>query len=134
MLSDECYCEFTWAGRPRSILEHGTDGVVAVHSLSKRSNLAGVRVGFYAGDPELVGYLTDLRRHAGLMVPGPVQAGAAAALGDDAHVEEQRTRYLERLEFLASVLSSVGCPAAAPRGRLLPLGRRARRRWATAGP
>lgn len=116
VLSDECYCEFTWAGRPRSILEHGTEGVVAVHSLSKRSNLAGVRCGFYAGDPELVGYLTDLRRHAGLMVPGPVQAGAAAALGDDAHVEEQRARYLERLEFLASVLSSVGCPATLPEG------------------
>jgi aspartate/methionine/tyrosine aminotransferase len=105
VLSDECYCEYTWAGRPRSILEHGPDGVLAVHSLSKRSNLAGVRCGFYAGDPELVTYLTDMRRHAGLMVPGPVQAGAAAALGDDAHVKEQRARYLERLEFLASVLS-----------------------------
>ncbi|HXR53695.1 MAG TPA: aminotransferase class I/II-fold pyridoxal phosphate-dependent enzyme [Acidimicrobiales bacterium] len=116
VLSDECYGEYTWAGRPRSILEHGTDGVLAVHSLSKRSNLAGVRAGFYAGDPALVTYLTDLRRHAGLMVPGPVQAGAAAALGDDAHVEEQRARYLERLEFLASVLSSAGCPAGLPEG------------------
>jgi aspartate/methionine/tyrosine aminotransferase len=116
VLSDECYCEFTWAGRPRSILEHGLDGVMAVHSLSKRSNLAGVRCGFYAGDPELVGYLTDLRRHAGLMVPGPVQAAGAAALGDDAHVEDQRARYLERLEFLAAVLSSAGCPATLPEG------------------
>jgi aspartate/methionine/tyrosine aminotransferase len=116
VLSDECYCEYTWAGRPRSILEHGPDGVLAVHSLSKRSNLAGVRCGFYAGDPELVTYLTDMRRHAGLMVPGPVQAGAAAALGDDAHVKEQRARYLERLEFVASVLSSAGYPAEPPEG------------------
>ena len=116
VLSDECYCEYTWAGRPRSILEHGPDGVLAVHSLSKRSNLAGVRCGFYAGDPELVTYLSDMRRHAGLMVPGPVQAGAAAALGDDAHVKEQRARYLERLEFVASVLSSAGYPAEPPEG------------------
>lgn len=116
VLSDECYCEFTWSGRPRSILEHGTEGVLAVHSLSKRSNLAGVRCGFYAGDPALVSYLSDLRRHAGLMVPGPVQAGAAAALGDDAHVDEQRARYRERLAFLAQVFASVGCPVELPEG------------------
>jgi aspartate/methionine/tyrosine aminotransferase len=53
VFSDECYAEFTWDGPPRTILEHGSDGLVAVHSLSKRSNLAGVRVGFYAGDPAL---------------------------------------------------------------------------------
>jgi aspartate/methionine/tyrosine aminotransferase len=78
------------------VLEHGFDGVVAVHSLSKRSNLAGVRVGFFAGDPELVEFLALVRRHAGLMVPGPAQAAAAVALADDAHVEVQRGRYLER--------------------------------------
>ena len=50
VFSDECYVEFTWDGPARTILEHGLDGVVAVHSLSKRSNLAGLRVGFYAGD------------------------------------------------------------------------------------
>ena len=54
--SDECYAEFTWAGRPRSILEHGLDGVLAVHSISKRSNLAGVRAGFYAGDADIVAF------------------------------------------------------------------------------
>ncbi len=90
VLSDECYAEFTWDGPPRTILESGSHGVVAVHSLSKRSNLAGVRAGFYAGDPDLVTYLLDVRRHAGLMVPGPVQAGAVVALDDDAHVDEQR--------------------------------------------
>ncbi|HEV2361988.1 MAG TPA: aminotransferase class I/II-fold pyridoxal phosphate-dependent enzyme, partial [Acidimicrobiales bacterium] len=57
VFSDECYAEFTWADKARTILEEGTDGVVAVHSLSKRSNLAGMRVGFFAGDPELVHYL-----------------------------------------------------------------------------
>jgi succinyldiaminopimelate transaminase len=116
VFSDECYAEFTWAGPPRSVLEHGFDGVMAVHSLSKRSNLAGVRVGFFAGDPELVEFLALVRRHAGLMVPGPAQAAAAVALADDAHVEVQRGRYLERLTFLADVLTRWGCPTDLPEG------------------
>ena len=116
VLSDECYAEFTWDGPPRSVLESGVEGVVAVHSLSKRSNLAGVRAGFYAGDPELVTYLLDVRRHAGLMVPGPVQAGAVVALEDDVHVDDQRKRYDERLRFLAGVLSDAGFPVALPAG------------------
>ncbi len=116
VLSDECYAEFTWDGPPRTILESGSDGVVAVHSLSKRSNLAGVRAGFYAGDPDLVTYLLDVRRHAGLMVPGPVQVGAVVALDDDAHVDVQRKRYDERLRFLAGVLADAGLPVDLPAG------------------
>jgi succinyldiaminopimelate transaminase len=116
VFSDECYAEFTWDGPPRSVLESGNEGVVAVHSLSKRSNLAGVRAGFYAGDPGLVTYLLDVRRHAGLMVPGPVQAGAVVALDDDVHVDEQRARYLDRLEFLADALTLAGLPVAVPAG------------------
>jgi succinyldiaminopimelate transaminase len=116
VFSDECYAEFTWNGRPRSVLQHGFDGVVAVHSLSKRSNLAGVRVGFFAGDPELVEFLRAVRQHAGLMVPGPAQAAGAVALADDAHVVEQRGRYLERLTFLAGVLGDYGCPVELPAG------------------
>ena len=116
VFSDECYAEFTWDGPPRSVLQCGPDGVVAVHSLSKRSNLAGVRAGFYAGDAELVGYLLDVRRHGGLMVPGPVQAGAVAAFDDDAHVTEQRKRYRKRLVFLAEVFGTVGLPTMTPAG------------------
>lgn len=104
VFSDECYIEFTWNGAPRTILEHGTDGVVAVHSLSKRSNLAGVRVGFYAGDGDLVHYLREIRKHAGMMVPGPAQAAAAVALADQDHVVVQRGRYRHRLELLAEVI------------------------------
>ena len=104
VFSDECYAEFTWTGSPRSILEHGHEGVVAVHSLSKRSNLAGLRVGFYAGDPDLVWYLQEVRKHVGMMVPGPAQAAAVAALDDDEHVDVQRRRYWSRLEQLADVL------------------------------
>lgn len=116
VFSDECYAEFTWQGEPRSILQHGADGVMAVHSLSKRSNLAGVRVGFYAGDPELVEYLQEVRKHAGLMVPGPAQAAGVAALADDGHVADQRRRYQNRLARVAEVLGEwsgieIGQPA-----------------------
>jgi aspartate/methionine/tyrosine aminotransferase len=116
VLSDECYAEFTWDGPPRTILEHGTHGVLAVHSLSKRSNLAGVRAGFYAGDGELVHYLSEVRKHAGCMVPGPVQAAAVAAWGDQAHVDSQRERYRTRLELVAEVLGRHGIHAAIPGG------------------
>lgn len=116
VFSDECYIEFTWSGPPRSILEHGADGVVAVHSLSKRSNLAGARAGFYAGDADLVGYLSELRKHAGFMVPGPVQAAAVAAWGDDEHVDRQRAEYRFRLERLRDLLGAWGVDAPLPDG------------------
>lgn len=116
VFSDECYVEFTWDGPPRTILEHGTEGVVAVHSLSKRSNLAGVRVGFYAGDAEIVHFLREVRKHAGFMVPGPAQAAGSAALGDQAHVDEQRARYWSRLERMARVVGALGVEAALPKG------------------
>src|SRR5206468_5960166 len=107
VLSDECYAEFTWhAEGPTTILRSGVDGVLAVHSLSKRDNFAGARIGFYAGDPELVHYLREVRKHVGFMPPGPVQSAAVLALDDDAHVEQQRARYLNRLQVLADLLRS----------------------------
>ncbi len=116
VLSDECYVEFTWNGPPRTILEHGADGVLAVHSLSKRSNLAGARAGVYAGDPDLVRYLSEVRKHAGFMVPGPVQAAAIAAWADDGHVDEQRERYRARLEAMSLALGKAGIDAPLPAG------------------
>ncbi len=124
VFSDECYVEFTWSGQPaipdvdpgRTILEHGSDGVVALHSLSKRSNLAGLRVGFYAGDADLVSYLSEVRKHAGLMVPGPAQAAGVAALADQVHVRDQRERYLRRLEQMAQILGHMDLPAQLPEG------------------
>ncbi len=106
VFSDECYVEFTWNGPGRSVLEHGLDGVVAVHSLSKRSNLAGARVGFYAGDPELVRYLQEVRKHVGMMVPGPAQAAGVVAFDDDDHVAAQRQRYLARLRRMGEIVGS----------------------------
>lgn len=124
VLSDECYVEFTWAGEVpegrtqpgRTILEHGTEGVLAVHSLSKRSNLAGVRAGFYAGDAGLVHWLREIRKHAGNMVPGPVQAAAVAAFDDDAHVDAQREIYWRRLTVMADVLRACGFDVDLPGG------------------
>lgn len=116
VFSDECYADFTWDGPPRSILEHGIDGVVAVHSLSKRSNFAGARVGFFAGDSDLVHFLAEVRKHSGLMVPGPVQDGAIAAYGDEDHVERQRKIYCSRLEMMRDILNSADFQVAMPRG------------------
>jgi succinyldiaminopimelate transaminase len=116
VLSDECYAEFTWSGGPRTILEHGTEGVLAVHSLSKRSNLAGMRAGFYAGDADLVHYLAEVRKHAGFMVPGPVQAAAVVAWADQGHVDEQRARYLARLRRCRDLLAGIGVPVDLPDG------------------
>ena len=117
VFSDECYAEYTWQGMPTTILASGSDGVMAVHSLSKRSNLAGARAGFYAGDDGLVHYLQEVRKHAGFMVPGPVQAAAAVALGDDEHVDAQRARYLERMTRMAEILTAwTGIPVRLPAG------------------
>jgi succinyldiaminopimelate transaminase len=123
VLSDECYIEFTWGEPPEgrfragsTIVADGLDGVLALHSLSKRSNFAGGRFGFYAGDPDLVHFISEIRKHAGFMVPGPVQHGAIAALDDDEHVDAQRQRYWQRLEFMAGVLRGVGLDVELPAG------------------
>jgi aspartate/methionine/tyrosine aminotransferase len=79
-----------------------------VHSLSKRSNLAGYRAGFVTGDPSLVAELLEVRKHAGMMVPAPVQAAMAAALSDDAHAQEQRARYASRRAGLRPALEAAG--------------------------
>jgi succinyldiaminopimelate transaminase len=117
VFSDECYTEFTWdPASPSTVLSSGPEGVVAVHSLSKRSNMAGMRVGFYAGDPWLVGFLSSVRQHAGLMVPGPVQEAAVVALNDHEHVIAQRRTYRRRLENLAATLRRAGLDAHLPAG------------------
>lgn len=111
--SDECYIGLGWEAEPVSILRPevcGDDhaGVLAVHSLSKRSNLAGYRSGFVTGDPALVADLLVTRRHAGMIMPAPVQAATAAALDDDEHAEDQRRRYGERRKVLRAALEAAG--------------------------
>ena len=116
VISDECYIEFTWDGPPDTIVNYGTEGVLAVHSLSKRSNLAGVRAGFYAGDEELVHWFQEIRKHTGMMIPGPAQHAAAVALGDQEHVEVQKATYQERLALMIEFLGKVGITAPMPGG------------------
>jgi succinyldiaminopimelate transaminase len=113
LVSDECYLEFGWDAEPVSVLDPavcGGDptGLLAVHSLSKRSNLAGYRAGFVAGDPRLVDGLLAVRKHAGMLVPAPVQAAMVAALADEAHVGGQRLRYAARRDQLREALTTAG--------------------------
>lgn len=113
VVSDECYLALGWESRPVSVLDDrvtGGDytGVIAVHSLSKRSNLAGYRAGFLGGDPALIASLLEVRKHAGMIVPAPVQAAMIAALGDEQHVDQQRERYSARRDALRTALVKAG--------------------------
>ncbi len=123
LASDECYGEFGWDAEPHSVLDPevnggSVDGLLAVHSLSKRSNMAGYRAGFVAGDPEIVTPLLEVRKHSGLMLPGPVQAAMVAALGDQQHVVEQRERYRRRRALLRPALESAGFSVVHSEGSL----------------
>ncbi len=111
--SDECYIELGWEEEPVSILHPDVcggshEGLLAVHSLSKRSNLAGYRAGFVAGDPALVRRLLEVRKHAGMIMPAPVQAAMAAVLDDDVHADEQCERYARRRAVLRPALERAG--------------------------
>ncbi|MEU3412592.1 MULTISPECIES: bifunctional succinyldiaminopimelate transaminase/glutamate-prephenate aminotransferase [unclassified Streptomyces] len=113
VFSDECYLELGWEADPVSVLHPDVnggshEGIVAVHSLSKRSNLAGYRAAFIAGDPDVLGPLLQIRKHGGMMTSAPTQAAVVAALGDDTHVREQRERYAARREALRSALLAHG--------------------------
>jgi aspartate/methionine/tyrosine aminotransferase len=111
--SDECYVELGWEVEPVSVLHPSVgrgslDGVLALHSLSKRSNLAGYRAGFAVGDARAVAVLVEARKHLGLLTPAPVQAAVVTALGDDAHVAEQRERYRRRRALLRPAVEAAG--------------------------
>jgi succinyldiaminopimelate transaminase len=113
VVSDECYIELGWDAEPVSVLHPDVTGgslrgLLAVHSLSKRSNLAGYRAGFVTGDRSVVAELLAVRKHVGLMVPDPVQAAMTVALDDDQHVVEQRGRYRARRDLLLAALREAG--------------------------
>ena len=113
VVSDECYVTLGWDVEPRSMLNPAIagdshEGLLAVHSLSKQSNAAGYRAGLLSGDPALVRRAWEVRRHLGLLVPGPVQAAMAASLADDAHVDAQRERYRARRSRLLEAVRATG--------------------------
>ena len=116
--SDECYAELAWTepwaseGVPSLLDPRVTggshEGLLVLYSMSKQSNLAGYRAAFAAGDPALIARLLEVRKHAGMMMPAPVQAALTAALRDDEHVAEQRERYRRRREQLVPAVRSAG--------------------------
>ena len=119
VISDECYAELAWEAPwdaepipslldPRIGGEAGRSGLLALYSLSKQSNLAGYRAAFLAGDADLVGAVTEVRKHTGMLVPTPVQAALVAALGDEAHMEVQKEVYRERREILVEATTAAG--------------------------
>ncbi len=111
--SDECYLGLGWEAEPVSVLHPAVSdgdhtGLLAIHSLSKTSSLAGYRAGFVAGDPAVVAELLAVRKHAGMMVPTPVQAAMVAALDDDAHELDQKRRYARRRDVLLAAVRGAG--------------------------
>ncbi len=120
IVNDECYAELNWAdgaggvAEPTpTILDRRVIGdsrrlVLSVYSLSKQSNLAGYRAAFVAGCADLIAELLEVRKHAGLIPPAPVQQAMIAALGDDAHVAAQRERYRARRNTLLAALETAG--------------------------
>ena len=113
LVSDECYLEFDWETAQYSVLHPdicGGDhtGLLAVHSLSKRSNLAGYRAAFVVGDRAVVAELLAVRKHLGFMVPAPVQHAMAAALSDQQHADQQLERYAARRRDLRAALEAAG--------------------------
>lgn len=112
LASDECYIELGWEVEPMSILNSALsdshNNLLAVHSLSKRSNLAGYRAGLLSGDQNLVEKVLEFRKHAGMLMPLPIQHAMKSALDDDAHVVEQRTRYSHRRSLLQAALEQAG--------------------------
>lgn len=130
LASDECYGEFGWEAEPVSVLDPAInggslEGLIAAFSLSKRSNVAGYRAGFLVGDAPLIGELLAVRKHMGLIVPGPVQAVMETMLGDEDHVSVQRERYLARRAILKPALEAAGFRIDASQGSLYL--------WATRG-
>lgn len=113
LVSDECYVECAWDAEPVSVLHpsicgDSADGILVVHSLSKRSNLAGYRCAFVAGDATVVGELLAVRKNLGLQMPEPQQVAMVAALRDTAHAREQHARYAARRTVLREALERAG--------------------------
>jgi len=118
VVNDECYAELGWDGQwatnripsildPR-VIEGSLEGVLCAYSLSKQSNLAGYRDAFVAGDPRLIEQLLVVRKHAGMMLPGPVQEAMVVALGDENHVAAQKDLYRARREMLLPAVQAAG--------------------------
>jgi len=138
LVSDECYLECAWDTEPVSVLHPDVcdgdhTGILAVQSLSKRSNLAGYRCGFVAGDPAVVAELLAVRKNLGLQLPGPQQVAMRVALDDDEHVAEQHARYARRREVLLAAFRGAGFRVDASEASLYLWATRGESCWDTVG-
>lgn len=129
LVSDECYLEYAWDEQPYSVLHPdisggSNEGLLALHSLSKRSNMAGYRAAFVAGDQAVINELLEVRKHLGLIVPAPIQEAMRVALGDDQHVDDQRKVYAERRARLRSAMEAAGFEISHSEGALYLWGTR----------
>ncbi len=110
LVSDETYADIYSDERPHSVLEVSTEGVLALHSLSKRSGLTGYRSGFLAGDVRVIDRLADLRSNPGLVPQDFVNSAAAVAWADDAHVDQRRALFTEKKAAFRAVFDELGVP------------------------
>lgn len=138
LVSDECYLECAWDEEPVSVLHPdicggSAEGLLSVHSLSKRSNLAGYRCAFVAGDRSVVAELLAVRKNLGLQMPGPQQRAMIAALADDRHVAEQHARYAARRARLRDALEGAGFRIDHSEGSLYLWATRGEDCWSTVG-
>ncbi len=144
--SDECYAELGWGSWDTArggqivpsvldpaVAQGSHQGLLCTYSLSKQSNLAGYRAAFLAGDPELMPNLINSRKHAGMIVPFPVQAAMRAALQDDAHVQEQKNLYRGRRERLLPALEKFGLTIHHSEAGLYLWGTAGEDTWTTVG-
>lgn len=114
--SDECYLDLYYEEKARSILEFGRDNIIVFHSLSKRSNMTGYRIGFVAGDPQLISIFKQLKTNIDSGTPNFIQAAAIAALQDETHVAALRNQYREKRDLMLNALGNLGLPIHIPEG------------------
>ena len=118
LASDEAYTEIYYGDPPPSVLQFTTEGVVAFHSLSKRSAMTGYRVGFVAGDSRIVDVFKKVKTNLDSGTPTFVQDAAIAALSDETHVAEMREEYRQKRDILVGALEAAGLPRCEPQATL----------------
>jgi len=108
LVCDEAYADIFHGEPPPSLLQAGTEGVLVLHSLSKRSGMTGYRSGFLAGDAAMIARMRKLRSNPGLSSPDFVNAAARAAWSDDAHVAERRGLFRAKRQLLLDLFEELG--------------------------
>lgn len=114
VVSDECYSEMYYDKKPRSLLEFGYENILALHSLSKRSNMTNYRVGWVMGDQRAIALFRKVKTNIDSGTPSFIQDAATAALGDEGHVERMREGYRKKRDILCAAFKDAGFPESIP--------------------